>query len=643
MENKIEHCEEVTELGCGCASCASTVTKIDRERSIFSIYKTTIIKIILSIILIAGAFIVKTKFISEILYLLSALVLGVEVLVLSIKNIFKKNFLDENTLMLIASITAFVLGEFFEGSFIIFLFSVGQLLEKIATTNSKKKIAGLSKLKSTHVHLFTKNGASDVEPSIVEIGSLIEIRKGERVPIDGVLIGSPVELDLKAITGESNYYTVKNGETVLSGALNVGNPFIIRTTKVYTDSTVERIISLVEGSLSKKAKSQKFISSFARIYTPVVVLIAGLIVFLPPLIDGFNYIKWVYKALTFLVVSCPCALVISVPLAFYVGIGGLARKGIMVKGSNIIEKLTKTSQVVFDKTGTLTLGEFNIDKIETLGEFNKETVCEYIFAIESKSNHPLSKALIKNLYVKNKLVAEEVNEVVGLGVKGKVNGKSILVGNKRLMSENNVRVEDENYLGTVLLVAVEGEMVAKIYLSDTVKVGARESVSKLKNLGVKQTVILSGDRTEIVKDVANKLSIDKFKGQLLPEDKLNEFSQLLKDNEGVSIFVGDGINDTPTLSIADVGVAMGSLGSELASDCADVVIMDDDVKKLPVLLKQSKKIRRIVVENVIGSLFIKISVMILGVVLSVPVWLSMFADVGVMLLAICNSLRCSKV
>ncbi len=633
IEEKGKH---IDELSCGCGHCGSKRLEKKDKNSFLKNYWLECSKILVSLMLFVMAFF--TQGVLEILlFSISAFIVGVDILISFVKNICKLNFFDENALMVIASITAFVLGEYFEGAVIIILYFIGEFLEKIATDNSRKKIAGLSNLKSHIVHLIDKNGMHDLNPENIEVGSLIEVKSGEMFPIDGILIGSNAEFDLKAITGESRYVEIESGKEIYSGSINVGNPVVVKTTKAYKDSTVEKIIEMVEGALSKKAKSQKFISSFSKIYTPLVFMLAVLISVFPPLFDQMNFIKWIYKALSFLVISCPCALVISVPLAFFVGIGGLARQGIMIKGSNYVEALSKVDTVVFDKTGTLTKGDFTIDKIESFGGFSNNQILDYAICLESYSNHPIAKAICgKNL--KTKYSASNVVEIKGKGISGVVDNKVISIGNNKLMLEWGITVL-EKYSGSVLYVSIENSLAGKIYLHDTLKENAKESILMLECVGVKKTAILSGDNEIVVKSVADSIGINEYYSQLLPSQKVEKFTNIKGKSSNLAMYVGDGINDSPVIALSDVGVAMGGLGSSIATNCADMVILDDNLEKVAMSIYHSKKVKRTVWTNIIFSLGVKFSIMILSLTTTMPVWLAMFSDVGVMLLAVVNSLR----
>lgn len=635
-----EECRsENSGLTCGCSACKHKHGAEDGKEGFLNEHGFDLIKIIVSSLLLLSTIVFKcVDIVKLVLCIIAYVISAYEIFINCIKGIANKNFLDENTLMFIASVTAFCLGNYSEGVFIVVLYALGELLEDVATDNSRKKIAGLSELKSVTARVITKTGFADVSPASVEVGTLIEVRKGDRVPIDGILVGASAEFDMKAITGESKPYVIEDGQTVYSGAINTGNSVVIKTTKLYKDSTVEKIISMVEGANAQKAKSQKFITSFAKVYTPIVVLAALIVAFIPPLFDGMNFTFWIYKALSFLVVSCPCALVISVPLAFFTGIGNMAKNGVLVKGSNYIDALAGVKTTAFDKTGTLTKGEFGVESVKTFSDMSEEEVIAFAAALESKSTHPISKAICARNGEESVLKAENVKEISGKGIAGTVNGKNILVGNAKLMADNGIEIGNENYYGTVIYVAADGKFAGKIFICDTVKEEARETIELLKNAGVNETVMFSGDNATVCEKVGNQIKIDRIYSELLPEQKAEKLKELKQKNNGKVLFAGDGINDAPSLALADVGVAMGALGSEIAVESADVVIMDDDIKKIPYAIKKSKTIRRKVIENIAGSLAIKAIIMLMTLTTGVPVWMAMFGDVGVMLLAVLNSL-----
>lgn len=648
MEVRKDERQENNIFSCGCGNCDAKVCEIKRGnlsvKEFFCEYGLNIFKIFISaILLLIGVIIPLDSVVKVIIYSVAAFICGYELIVKCFKHLIKKEWFDENTLMLIAVITAFCIGECVEGVLVVILYSVGELFEEIATDNSRRKIAGLSKLKSSVVRVMTKDGLVEMSPEQVKIGSFVEVRQGDRVPIDGILISATCEFDLKAITGESKYYSAENGDVVYSGAINVGNPIIIKTTKKHSESTVEKIIAMVEGSMAKKAKSQKFITAFAKVYTPIVVMCAIVIAFFPPFFDGMHFVKWLYKSLSFLVISCPCALVISVPLAFFVGIGSLAKCGVLVKGSSYIESLSKVDTVIFDKTGTLTKGNFKIKSVETYEDYKINEVMAYAKALEQKSSHPIAKAIDEYEIIHTKCETENVEEFAGRGVKGTVDGKVIIVGNEKFMEENKIEFCVLDFLGTVVYVAIDGVLTARIFIADEIKENAKTSMERLRNENVKNLIMLSGDNEKIAKNVGEKLGMDKVYYELLPDQKVEKLNDTIECTNGIVAYVGDGINDSPALARADVGISMGGLGSEIAIDSSDVVIMDDNISKIPTALKFSKKIRRTVLQNIVGSITVKILIMIISVIINLPIWIAMFADVGVMLLAVLNSLKNTRV
>lgn len=628
-------------IGCNCSHCAAVSEKKADKSSFWATYGMEVSKLIVStIILSVSAFFVNGELARLLLSIFSLLIVGFDLLLECAKGIVKGDVFGESTLMIIASVTALCIGEYTEGAAIIILFAFGELLEGIATDNSRKRIAGLSELKTSVAHLLSKDGGSDVDPADVEVGSLIEIRRGDRVPIDGVLVAGRAELDMKSVTGESKIVSVVCGDNVYSGALNLGDPFVVRTAKLFKDSTVEQIISLVEGANAKKAKSQKFITSFSKIYTPCVVIIGILIALLPPLFDGMDFIKWIYKGLSFLVISCPCALVISVPLGFFIGIGSLSKTGVLVKGSSYIEKLSSAKVAVFDKTGTLTKGAFVVDDVKAYNGFDTKTVAEYASAIERSSSHPVAKAVASFVSAED-VAVREVREISGRGMCGEVDGKLVRVGNLSYMNENGIdEVVSDDYPGTVIYVSIDGVLAGKLLIKDEIKENAKYALDELKKCGIAKTYMISGDCEEVCKKVGEEVGICEVYSGLLPAEKYDKLVNIKDNADGNVIYVGDGVNDAPSLALADVGIAMGGLGSEAAVDSSDVVVLNDDLTKIAKSIKYAKRIQRKVKENIIGSLAIKFVVMILSVIpsLTLPVWCAMLADVGVMLLAVVNSL-----
>lgn len=637
------HRNEV-ELGCSCGCCESH-HKNKGEKGVFlKDYGFELIKIVMSTALVVLCVCVEFSYIVNLLTLLCAtLICGSNLILGFIKSLAKKRFFTEQTLMLIAVTVAFILGEFIESVMITVLFSSGELLEKIATDNSRKKVSMIGELKVSVAHLISSAGITDVTPEYVTAGSLVEVKKGEKIPFDGVLVGADAVLDLKSITGESRLYTVKNGDGVFGGSINAGNPIVIRTTKEYKDSTAEKITELVEHSLERKAKSQKFITKFAKIYTPIVAILAVVIAVVVPLFDGLNFTKWIYKGLSFLVISCPCALVISVPLAFFSGIGGLARKGVLVKGGNYLDALSSVKTVIFDKTGTITEGKFTVEKVVAFNGFSEEEVLDYASIIERKSNHPIAKSIVEYISGKGDNFEKEISgieEISGLGIKAKIDGKDILVGNKKLLKKHKIKlgaIEREN---DSVFLSICGVLVGQIIMVDKIKNSSISAIEKLKNCGVKRIIALSGDEEKTVREVCEKTGITEYKWGLLPKEKTNELKTIKSQEKDKILFVGDGVNDAPILAEADVGVAMGKIGSELAVETADAVIMDDDLSRVSTAIKGAKKVKRTVIINIVFSLAVKLAVMVLSIVISLPVYVAMIADVGVMLLAVLNSLTC---
>ncbi len=609
----------------------------EREGRVFPV-----IKLALGVILLIFSFALSLgDTVKIVLRISAALICGYEIIFNAGKNLLKMEFFDENALMLIASVTAFIIGESFEGVLIIILYSLGEMLEDIATDNSREKIAGLAELKSLKVTLWENGKARETEPENVPIGSLILVKKGDRVPIDGVLASGDAEFDLKAVTGESKLYSLSAGEKIYGGAINTGDAVIIKTEKLYKDSTVEKIIEMVEKSTERKAKSQKFITTFAKIYTPCVVLAALSVAVIPPLFDNLDFVKWIYKALSFLIISCPCALVISVPLGFFIGIGSLAKRGILIKGSNYIDALSKTKIAVFDKTGTLTTGEFAVDIITVYNGCPADELVKIAASIEQGSSHPIAKAL-KNYANGEVYGVDNIKEYAGKGVVGEIGGAVYAVGGKGILKKENISLINDDSNHNVIYVEKDGILIGEIQLVDSVKKSGNGLVEKLRSVGITETVILSGDKKEIAEKVAKDLKIEKVYSELLPEQKTAKLAEILsRKGKGTVLYCGDGVNDSPSIAAADVGIAMGALGSEAAIECADVIIADDNLMKIPYAIKRSKLIKRKVITNIICSVVIKVAIMALSIFTPLPIWLAMFGDVGVMLLALVNSLSIS--
>ena len=600
----------------------------------------TVIKLVLSGILLILSLIINVQPLVKMIVLIAAAIIsGYEIVYKSFRNLLHKEFFDENTLMLIAVITAFIIGESVEGVLVVLLYSLGEFLEDLATDRSKEKIAGLSELKSVTANLMVDGKVKEVEPSVIKIGSLILVRKGDRVPIDGVIVSGVSEFDLKALTGESKLFSKGEGDKIYSGSINLGDAVVVKTEKLYKDSTVEKIIEMVENSSERKAKSQKFITSFAKVYTPCVVLLAVLIAVIPPFFDGNDFVKWIYKALSFLIISCPCALVISVPLCFFMGIGALAKRGILVKGGNYIDALSKVKVAVFDKTGTLTTGNFSVGKIVLHNGYSEQDVLKIAASIEQGSSHPVATAL--KTAVNGELShVDAIKEISGCGVSGQIDGIKYCVGNIKVLDgkTENIELNTEN---NVVFVVANGDLIGEIELKDDIKKESERLIKDLHKLGVSKTVILSGDKKEMTQKTANFIGADYFYAELLPSEKTEKIADIANKNDGKLLFCGDGINDAPSVAAADVGVAMGALGSEATVDSADVVIADDNLLKIPYAIKKSKIIRRKVIANIAVSIAVKIAIMALSVFTSLPIFVAMLGDVGVMLLAVLNSLSIS--
>ena len=606
--------------------------------------KKRLYKIIISaILLIIAVFIsFQNEWINNGILLVSYLIVGFEILKKAFRNIIRGKFFDENFLMTIATLGALCIGEIHEAVAVMLFYQIGELFQSYAVDKSRKSISSLMDIRPDYANLLKDEKEEKIDPDEVKIGDIILIKPGEKVPLDGVVIEGNSMLDTKALTGESVPKSVKVDDEILSGSINIDGILKIRVTKEFEESTVSKILDLVENASSKKSKSENFITKFARVYTPTVVIIALILAFIPPLIiKSVSFTEWIYRALSFLVVSCPCALVISVPLSFFGGIGGASKQGILIKGSNYIEALSKTEAVVFDKTGTLTEGVFEVQKI-IANEIAEEELIEIAAYAESYSNHPIANS-IKLAYGKeidnNKII--NIKEIAGKGIFANIENKNVLIGNESLMNENNIDFKSINDVGTILYIAIEGKFVGTILISDKIKKDANKAIKSLKSHGIKETVILTGDKKEVAENVSEKIGIDKVYYELLPDGKVAKFEELLKNKseKGKIAFAGDGINDAPVLALADVGIAMGGLGSDSAIEAADVVIMTDEPSKIVTAIKLAKKNMRIVKENIVFAITIKILILILTAFGITSMWWAVFADVGVSIIAILNSLR----
>ena len=605
------------------------------------------IKIILALILFIIAMVIKfqNEWINNIIFIISYIIVGFEILRKAIRNIFRGKVFDENFLMSVATLGAFGIGEFPEAVAVMLFYQIGELFQSYAVDKSRKSIASLMDIRPDYANVYKNGELEKVNPSEVKIGDTIVVKPGEKIPLDGHIIEGKTTLDTKALTGESLPREVTEGEDVLSGCINLDGLIKIEVTKEYGESTVSKILDLVENASSKKSKSENFITKFAKYYTPIVVIIALILAIFPPLlIPGANFSDWIYRALSFLVVSCPCALVISIPLSFFGGIGGASKMGVLVKGSNYLEALANTEITVFDKTGTLTKGVFEVQKVNAI-DMSEEELLEVSAYAENFSNHPISKS-IKKKY--NKPVDEkqiiDYQEISGLGIVAKIGEQDVIVGNEKLMKEKQIEFTKCTDVGTILYVAIQGKYAGYILISDKIKEDAKYTIEQLKKNNIKQTVMLTGDRKDVGENVAKQIGIDKVYTELLPDGKVQKVEELLKtkSEKGKLAFVGDGINDAPVLALADIGIAMGGLGADSAIEAADIVIMTDEPSKIVNAIKLSKKTMRIVKENIIFAIAIKILVLILAAFGLSTMWEAVFADVGVSIIAIINALRALK-
>lgn len=580
------------------------------------------------------------------LFLISYILVGAEVLFRAIKNIFKGQIFDENFLMSIATVGAFSIGEYPEGVAVMLFYQIGELFQSMAVNRSRRSIAELMDIRADYANLKAGEEIRKVSPETVKIGDIIIIKPGEKVPLDGVVINGSSAMDTSALTGESVPRNVNEGEDVLSGFINKNGVLTVRVTKEFGESTVAKILELVQNATTRKAETEKFITKFARYYTPAVVFSALAIAIIPPVvIPGSLFSDWLYRALIFLVISCPCALVISIPLGFFGGIGAASKNGILIKGSNFLEALNNVETVVFDKTGTLTKGTFNVTGITAQNGFTGEELLKLAAYAESYSSHPIALSIVK-AYGKevNKSEIKLYDEIAGYGVKAKVGDRLITVGNTKLLNSEDVPYSEVDSIGTAVHVAVDGKYAGYIVISDEIKEDSYNAIRELKSLGVKKVVMLTGDNKLIAGIIAGKLELDEVYSELLPDEKVEKLEMLDKQKspKGKIIFVGDGVNDAPVLARADIGIAMGGLGSDAAIEAADVVLMTDEPSKLIAGIKIAGRTRKIVMQNIVFALGIKLIVMILGAGGMATMWEAVFADVGVAVIAILNSMRVMK-
>ncbi len=641
--------------------------------------KKQIIQIVSAFILFIIALCAKFEniWINRAIYLIGYLIVGGEIILKAIKNIFKGELFDEHFLMTVATIGAIAIGEYPEAVAVMLFYQVGELFQDYAVDKSKKSITELMNIRPDYANVKRNENITKVNPEKVKIGEIIVVKPGEKIPLDGIVLEGKSMIDTSSLTGESLPRNVEKNDEILSGCINQNGTLSIKVTKEYGESTVHKILDLVENASNKKSKSENFITKFAKYYTPIVVILAILLAIVPPFILRLGeFTNWLYRALTFLVVSCPCALVISIPLGFFGGIGGASKKGILVKGSNYLEALANTETVIFDKTGTLTEGIFEVQKIETIKtlkqsnkiekdkkfeknnktendkdfyEIEKQELLKLVANCEKDSNHPIAMS-VKKAYAEqnnqkmdgNKI--KNINELAGKGISAIIDEKEILVGNEKLMKENSINYIESNDVGTVLYISINKKFAGYIVISDKIKHDSKTAISDLYKNGVNKTIMLTGDKKEVAENVSNQLGITSVFSELLPDGKVEKVEEIIKNKSPKSkvVFVGDGINDAPVLALSDIGIAMGGLGSDAAIEAADVVIMTDEPSKVSQSIDIAKKTMKIVKENIIFAIAIKIIVLILGACGGATMWEAVFADVGVSILAIINSLRMLK-
>ena len=606
------------------------------------------IKIIIALILFLIALIIDfgNVWINNVIYIIAYIIVGFEIVRKALRNITRGKVFDENFLMTVATIGAFGIGEFPEAASVMLFYQVGELFQSYAVDKSRKSIASLMDIRPDYANIEKDGKLEKVDPDEVKIGDIIVVKPGEKIPLDGTVVEGKTNLDTKALTGEPMPREANIGDDVISGCINLNGLIKVKVTKEFGESTVSKILDLVENASSKKSKSENFITKFAAYYTPIVVIIAVILAIVPPLIiPGAEFSDWIYRALSFLVVSCPCALVISIPLSFFGGIGGASKMGILIKGSNYLEALANTEIVVFDKTGTLTEGDAKVQKIEAEG-ISKEELLEITALAENFSNHPIAIS-IKSEY--NKPIDEKrivkTQELTGRGINATIDEKEVLVGNEKLMKEEKIDYKECTDAGTALFVAIDKKYVGYILIADSIKKDSKKAIQNLKKNAIKQTVMLTGDRKQVGEVVAKELGIDKVYTELLPDGKVEKVEELLKEKspKGKLAFVGDGINDAPVLAISDIGIAMGALGSDAAIEAADVVLMTDEPSKIVDAIHLSKKTMRIVKENITFAILVKVIVLILSAFGLSTMWEAVFADVGVSIIAIINALRVLRV
>ena len=608
--------------------------------------KKEVIIIISAMLFAIALFVRMSQNLQLILMLVAYILLGKDTVLKAVKNVEKGDFFDENFLMTVATLGAIIIGEYPEAVAVMLFYEVGELFQSYAINKSRKSIADMMDIKPEYANVIRDNKSIKVDPDEVQIDEIIEIKPGERVPLDAIIIKGETTLDTSALTGESIPVEVREGATILSGCINLNALILAKVTKEYFDSTVNKVLDLVENAAAKKSTSERLITRFAKIYTPIVISLAVLLAILPPIISGeYNFRVWIFRALSFLVVSCPCAFVISVPLSFFSGIGAASRAGILIKGGNYLEILSKVDIVVLDKTGTLTKGVFNVQKVVVIDKNIKEDEFISLVAMaESGSNHPISKSIQK--YYNREIDKTSINsikEISGKGIEALINNMKILVGNEKLVNiPSNLVIDD---IGTILYVEIDNKFTGYIVISDEIKKDASKAIKGLKDIGVKKSIMLTGDIEKVGKKVGEDLGLDEIYTNLLPQDKVSKFEEIIgnKKSKGNVAFVGDGINDAPVLARADVGIAMGAMGSDAAIEAADVVIMTDEPSKIVTAIKSSKKTMKIAMQNIALAFGVKAIALVLSALGIADMWMAVFADTGVTILAVLNSFRALKI
>jgi len=603
--------------------------------------------ILITILMVLTHLFKINTYIELFLYIIPYFIIGHDILKKAFKGILNKQIFDENFLMAVATIGAMCLGEYLEGVAVMLFYQIGELFQSVAVGKSRRNISDLMDIRPDYANVMINGKLEKIDPDEVEIGTHIYVHPGEKIPIDGIIIEGETTLNTSTLTGESVPRNAQKGEEVISGCINLTGAITIETTKEFGESTVSKILDLVENSSMKKSRSENFITKFAKYYTPAVCYGALALAFLPPIISMLMGLKplwqdWIIRALTFLVISCPCALVISIPLSFFGGIGCASKNGILVKGSNYLEALSQTKYIVFDKTGTLTKGVFEVTGLYPITNVTTDELLYYAAYVESASNHPISISL-KKAYGEeiNQSLIQDIKEIAGYGIEAMVDHHHVLAGNVKLMKENNISILNEHHNGTVVYIALDHKYLGCIVIADIIKGNSSLAIQQLKKSGIKKTVMLTGDTKKVAESVASQIGIDEVHSDLLPGDKVHEVEKLLdeKDDKDKLAFVGDGINDAPVLSRSDIGIAMGALGSDAAIEAADIVLMDDDPSKIALAIKISQKTLKIVKQNIIFALTVKFICLVLGAIGIANMWIAIFADVGVMILAVINATR----